>query len=347
MSIGSDIADIRKGNVAPLNVVLGTEEYLMEMIRKAFVQGVLNGEEDEFNFGRFDMETTSLGSALEEAESFPFFGDQRLIFIDHPYFFTGEKVKNGPEHDVGWLEEYLTHPSDFSVVVFFAPYEKLDRRKKISKLLKKNAHIISVQPMKEKETKQYIKDYLSTEQFAIQPQAFEKLFQLTDGKLTRIMNELDKLMVYRNESRTIQAQDVKDLVPKSLDQNIFELNDKVLKRDAEGALELYSDLLLQKEEPIKIIALMISQFRLLLQVKILRKKGYQQAEIASVLKVHPYRVKLAARQERQFDQETLSRAHRGLIEADYQMKTGKVDQILQFELFILKFAEGQKKTAIK
>jgi len=82
-------------------------------------------------------------------------------------------------------------------------------------------------------------------------------------------------------------------------------------------------------------------------VKILREKGYQQAEIASVLKVHPYRVKLASQQERKFDQKSLSQAHLGLIESDYRMKTGQADQKLQFELFVLKFAENKKEFAMK
>lgn len=347
MSIGSDLAAIRQGKVSPVNLVLGTEEYLMGLIREAFIAGVLGGAKDEFNYGRFDMESVSISSALEEAESFPFFGDQRLVFVDNPYFLTGEKSKNVPDQDINWLLSYLKEPAEFTVFVLFAPYEKLDQRKKISKALKKSANVINVQPMNEKETKRYIKEFLSAENYTIKSEAFELLFQLTGGSLSKIMNELGKLLLYTEENRIIKKQDVKELVPKSLEQNVFELNEKVLKKDVEGALELYGDLLLQKEEPIKIIALMISQFRLLLQVKILREKGYQQAEIASVLKVHPYRVKLASQQERKFDQKSLSQAHLGLIESDYRMKTGQADQKLQFELFVLKFAENKKEFAMK
>ncbi|WP_028273769.1 DNA polymerase III subunit delta [Atopococcus tabaci] len=347
MGIGEELAAIRKGNLAPVYLVSGTEEYLMNLTRDAFITGALGGMKDEFNFGRFDMETLSVASALEEAESFPFFGDRRLVMVDNPYFLTSEKPKNVPEQDLDWLLSYVKQPADFTVFVIFAPYEKLDQRKKISKVLKKEAKLIDVQPMDEKRTKQYVKEFLAAEEVAIKSEAFELLFQLTGGSLSKIMNELEKLILYTNESRIITKQAVRNLVPKSLEQNIFELNEKVLKKDVQGALDLYADLLLQKEEPIKIIALMISQFRLLLQVKILREKGYQQSEIASVLKVHPYRVKLAAQQERKFDKESLSKAHIGLIESDYKMKTGQADQKLQFELFVLKFAERQKRMSMR
>lgn len=347
MGIGEELTAIRKGNLAPVYLVLGTEEYLMNLTRDAFITGALGGMKDEFNFGRFDMETLSVASALEEAESFPFFGERRLVMVDNPYFLTSEKPKNVPEQDLDWLLSYVKQPADFTVFVIFAPYEKLDQRKKISKVLKKEAKLIDVQPMDEKRTKQYVKEFLAAEEVAIKSEAFELLFQLTGGSLSKTMNELEKLILYTNESRIITKQAVRDLVPKSLEQNIFELNEKVLKKDVQGSLDLYADLLLQKEEPIKIIALMISQFRLLLQVKILREKGYQQSEIASVLKVHPYRVKLAAQQERKFDKESLSKAHIGLIESDYKMKTGQADQKLQFELFVLKFAERQKRMPMR
>ena len=101
-------------------------------------------------------------------------------------------------------------------------------------------------------------------------------------------------------------------------------------------------MLIQKEEPIKIVALLISQFRLLLQVKILQKQGYPQGDIAKVLKVHPYRVKLALQNIRQYNQKLLSEALDYLIDADYKMKTGQIDQELQVELFIMRFAQRSK-----
>ena len=98
---------------------------------------MLSAEELELNYGAYDMEEVSIGTALEDAESIPFFGDRRLVFVDRPVFLTGDKTKLKVEHDVKWLESYLTHPSESTTLVFFAPYEKLDERKKITKLLKK------------------------------------------------------------------------------------------------------------------------------------------------------------------------------------------------------------------
>jgi DNA polymerase-3 subunit delta len=342
-----ELARIRKGNYKRVYLVHGTEDYLIEQVKQVFVQTLLKDEEAaDFNFGQYDMKETPVGVALQEAESFPFFGDERLLFIHQPYFLTGERVSNGPEHELKELEDYLENPSDFTVCVFFAPYDKLDKRKKVTKLLTKEAVTLDVQPMNERDMVQYVKSVCQEAGYAFKDQAFELLLDLTDRNLSRMMQELDKLMLYHQESKMIVKSSVEQLVSKSLEQNIFELNEFVLKKDVKRSIALYQDLLTQKEDPIKIIALMIGQFRLLLQVKILRKKGYQQGDIASLLKVHPYRVKLAMQKEQQFDQSLLSNAHHHLIDADYQIKSGKVNPEMQFELFVLKFA-GEKEALVR
>ena len=77
-------------------------------------------------------------------------------------------------------------------------------------------------------------------------------------------------------------------------------------------------------------------------MKILKKQGCPQGDIAKVLKVHPYRVKLALQNVQRYDQKLLSEALDYLIDADYKMKTGQIDQELQIELFIMRFAQQSK-----
>ncbi|WP_208558693.1 DNA polymerase III subunit delta [Marinilactibacillus kalidii] len=345
--INKQIRSIEKKNFSPVYLVQGTEQYLSEKVRFALLNAVLVEEVSEFNFGQFDMRETTIDAALQEAESFPFFGDKRLVFVQQPYFLTGKTMANGLDHDMSYLESYLQNPSEFSILVIFAPYEKLDKRKKITKTLLKKAELINIEPMNEKGISDIVKSTSEQAGYSIDTKALEKLIQLTDRNLSKSMMELEKLMIYHQEDKQISLSSVEELVPKTLEQNIFELNDLVLSKEVQRSIELYQDLLTQKEDPIKIIALMIGQFRLLLQVKILRRKGYQQADIAKILKVHPFRVKLALQKEKKFEQSVLSKAHHQLIDADYLIKSGRVDPELQVELFIMKFADGHSQLQMK
>lgn len=136
MNTQQALQEIRSQKFQSLYVVLGTEDFLQQQIRDVFLES-LNVDQDDLNFAQFDLEQDSLDMVLDEAQSTPFFGDYRLIFVDNPFFLTAEKKSNAPEHNIEGLLEYLKDPNDTSIVVFFAAYEKLDERKKITKQLKK------------------------------------------------------------------------------------------------------------------------------------------------------------------------------------------------------------------
>ncbi len=191
------------------------------------------------------------------------------------------------------MTAYLKEPLESTVLVFFAPYEKLDERKKVTKQLKKTAIIINVQQLNEKEVRQYLMNTLENSSIKMERSAIDLFLRLTDLDLSKMMRELQKLVLYGQNQQQITVREVEELVPKTLEHNIFDMTQYILKGKTEQALRLYEDLVMQGEETIKINAILLSQLRLFLQTKFLVKIGYQQANIAETLKIHPYRVKLA------------------------------------------------------
>src|SRR6185312_11492925 len=101
--------------------------------------------------------------------------------------------------------------------------------------------------------------------------------------LMKLHTELEKLSLYVSDSKRIDEGIVEKLTSRSFEQNIFDLVDKVVQRKMDEAFRIYYDLRKQNEEPIKILALLSSQFRLIYQVKELLKKGYGQQQVAKTL----------------------------------------------------------------
>ena len=83
------------------------------------------------------------------------------------------------------------------------------------------------------------------------------------------------------------------------------------------------------------IGLISSQFRFLLQVKTLYNKNKSNDEIAKLLEVHPYRVKLAINNCYYYSKETLENYLLKLFELDKKIKLGLIDKNIFFQLFIL------------
>jgi DNA polymerase-3 subunit delta len=318
------------GKMEPLYLLYGTEHFLIKEAYERLIKKALSEEEREFNLGIYDCEETPIELALEDAETLPFFGERKVVLIKNPFFLTAEKGKEKVEHDLKKLEAYIEQPSPFSVVIFVGLYDKLDERKKITKMLLKTANVFVAQPLNEKELKEWIRGSCR-----IDDEGIEALLKLAGTDLMSLANEIEKLTLFVGD-RTITAKDVYSLVARSLEQNIFVLIEQVVARDLSAALRTLYDLLRQNEEPIKILALLASQFRLIYQVKELMKTGYGQQQIASMLKVHPFRVKVAAGYAKGFSENELMEMMNELAEADYLMKSSGMDKQLILELFFMK-----------
>ncbi|MBP3038931.1 DNA polymerase III subunit delta [Bacillaceae bacterium Marseille-Q3522] len=334
---------IKAKQFSPLYLLYGTESYLMNETKQLLIENVLTEEEQEFNYAAYDLEETVIDTAIEDAETIPFIGEKRLIFLHNPSFLTAEKGKDRLEHDIKKLERYLLAPSPFTVLVFFAPYEKLDERKKLTKQLKKSAAVLEAKKLTETELISWIRESAGAHQVSIDDDAAEKLLLLTENNLFLLASEMAKLALYCREEKKINLESVEKLVSRTLQQNIFTLVDKVVQRKIDEAFRIYYDLRKQNEEPIKILALLTSQFRVIYQVKELAGRGYGQKQIAAIIKIHPFRVKLASAQSRYFSEKELAGIIARLAEADYQMKTGGMDKDLLIELFLFHLQERSVK----
>jgi DNA polymerase III subunit delta len=162
------------------------------------------------------------------------------------------------------------------------------------------------------------------------------MLTLAGTNLFMLTTEVDKLALYASDGRKIDVHMVEKLVSRSLEQNIFALVDKIVHRKIDEAFRIYYDLLKQNEEPIKILSIISGQFRLIYQVKELARKGYGQQQIAGIIKVHPFRVKLAAGQAKLFKDEELTEIMKMLADADYQSKTGGMNKELLIEMFLFR-----------
>ncbi len=335
---------LKKGNIHPVYCLYGKETYLLQETVQMIRQAVVDEETKDFNLSVFDLEEDALDLAVEDAETFPFMGERRLVVAKNPSFLTAEKKKEKLEHNLGALEAYIAQPAPYTVFVLLAPYEKLDERKKLTKLLKKHAHMVEAKELNGKETADFMKSLAASEGKQIETEAAEELVILCNASLSAIAQEVKKLSTYIGDRDQIMLDDVRKLVARGLEQNIFELINKVVNRRRTEALQIFYDLLKQNEEPIKMMALIANQFRLILHTKYFSQQGYGQKQIASNLKVHPFRIKLASDQARLFSEQELKSIIEQLAVIDYEMKTGKKDKQLLLELFLLRLLQPDEKS---
>ncbi|HBY82933.1 MULTISPECIES: DNA polymerase III subunit delta [Staphylococcus] len=315
--------------------VYGEVADLVEKKSSEIINIYLQTEKDDFNFIKFNLYETEITPIIEETLTMPFFSDKKAILVKNAYVFTGEKVTKELNQNIDQLMEFLEKYDGDNLIIFEVYQNKLDERKKLTKTLKKNGQLKKVEQMSEEEIKKWIQSKLNENFKDIKQDALNMFIELTGVNFNIVSQELDKLMLFLGDRPTINKDDVNQIINRSLEQNVFLLTEYIQKRQKNKAIQLVKDLINMKEEPIKLLALITSNYRLYYQCKLLSQKGYSGQQIAKTVNVHPYRVKLALGQVRHYQLEDLLNIIDSCAETDYKLKSSYMDKQLILELFIL------------
>jgi DNA polymerase-3 subunit delta len=329
-------------NKKSIYIVEGENPYLIEQFKSKIEKELFsNAEEKELNRVTIDLRESPLSEVLNEAYSIPFFGENRLIYALHASFLSSEKKVADIEDEIAEMTRYLKEPVETSILVFFT--DKLDGKKKIVKDLKKAATLIDATKYTTQLVKKEAGKRFAEANKRISGDVLEYLLNLTNEDITQTMSEVNKIILYLGERSEVTKDDVETLVSKSLENNLFDLTDLLLAGKVNEAMDLFHDLILSGESPIKLVSILSNQFRLLIQVKILSGEGQTQGNIVSTLGVSPYPVKLAMGKIRRFSSRQLSDLYLLAADLDFNMKTGKMNQNLLFELFLIEATNKLKK----
>ncbi len=303
-------------------LLYGTKEFGIEEEIKTLSKNI-----DEMNISKYDLNNDMLSLALEDAKTMSLFGDKKIVIIDNANMFTGITSKDSEK-----IEDYLNHINENTILIFVVHNDKLDSRKKITKLIKEKGKIKEFNDELDSTNlvRRLFKDY------NIEYSTIKLLIDRVGNNPLILQNEINKIKIYKENDKTITDEDILNLTVKLIEIDIFKLIDYIIKKDKEKALELYYEMLKMNEEPIKIVVILANQFRIMYQSKELLKKGYSEKDIASILKIHPYRVKLAIQNSRNYTSETLLKHLNNLADIDIGIKTGTLNKDLALELFILK-----------
>ena len=287
----------------------------------------LTKNQNDMNISRYDLNNTPLKDAIDDAETYSMFAETKTVIVENASMFTTLTSK-----DSDIVENYLNNINKSTNLIFTAHAEKIVTRKKITKLIKKVGIVKQfneeISPLNL--TKNLLKDY------DINEKTINLFLDRVGNNPLIIQNEINKIKIYKNKDKNITDKDIINLTNKNIDIDIFKLIDYIVQKNKEKAIELYYEMLKINEEPIKIIVILANQFRIMYQSKELLKKGYSEKDIASILKIHPYRVKLAIQNSRNYSSKTLLEYLNNLADIDIGIKTGKLNKDLALELFILK-----------
>lgn len=308
-------------------IFYGIEEYLLQ---REVNQIIKQNHVDRLAISKYSEEDCSIENIIEDLNTVSMFGDKKVVIVDPATFLTGTSKKSMTDVEQKELENYLEKQNPNSTLIFVVHHEKLDERKKIVKSLKKYATVKSCENTNQK---QLVRELFHG--YKIEEQVLSIFMNRVGDNILQLEQEAEKLKLYCFDTKVIQKEDIYTLITKTVDLNIFNFIDNIITQNKEKAIEAYEEMIKMNEEPIALIIMLANQFRIMYQGKELLKRGYSEKAIADTLNIHPFRIKKALEKARLYTSDVLLFYLKKLIQLDINIKSGRVNKNLAFELFIL------------
>lgn len=313
-------------------VIYGEDKFLMEQ-RLTTLKKKYEINDENMNIMTYWCHETSMHEIIEDALTPPFFTEYKMIVLKNPMFLTTQKQKDVSDQDIKVLMDYLKKDNPSTIFVIYLDQKNMDERKKVVKELRKNVKFFDIDKVDEQQLYKVTHQAIKSRGCKIDEDALQLFLSRMPNNLLEISQEVNKLCLY---SQHITKETVDKMVSKKLEENVFDLTKAILNKETKRSIEIYKDLKINNEEPIKLIVLIANSLRLLYQVKLLDRKGYNDQEIAKMLSLNPYRLRYIRQDGKEFEiKEILSRLDQ-LSELDVDIKTGKIDRYKGFELFLIK-----------
>lgn len=304
------IKDIKKGEFLPIYFLQGEETFFIDQVTKALESKVLTEEEKGFNqhifYGKdaqFDLK-----QVISAAKGFPMMGERQLVI-----------VKEGQhQRDFEPLLNYLEQPQPSTVFVVNYKGKKYDGKRKLAKALKAKGYIFEFPKLRDYQLPDWIAQWAKSKGQNIGNKECLLLAEHLGNDLARINNEMDKLLGILPKGAVISAADIEQHVGISKEYNAFELQDALIKRDAEKAFQIVHYFIANpKAGPLPmVIGNLYNFFSKLCQFQMIKNK----ADAAKQLKVHPYFIKQYEAAARQYPLRRAVHVISYLREADVKSK---------------------------
>lgn len=319
--------DIKRGQFRQSYLLYGEEVYLKKQYRDKLLRAMTT-EGDTMNFSSYEGKDINPGELVDLAETLPFFADRRVILVEDSGFF---------KNSCDILSEYLPEMNTSTCFIFVE--SEVDKRSKTYKAIKKSGAVIEFATQNEALITRWILGRIGKENKKITKPVLQLFLSRTGLDMSNIDRELEKLLCYTLKKEVIESSDVEAVVTEQIENKIFDMVDAISGHNQKKALDLYYDLLALKEAPMRILFLITRQFRILSEVKALTGKGYGSFDIAKKVGIPEFAVRKQQSQAKSFRREQLLAALEDGVQAEEEVKTGRLNEKMAVEIFIVKYSK--------
>ena len=216
------IKELKSGVYKPVYFLQGDEGYFLDKISDFIAKNVLEESERDFNQTILYGKDVSMQEIISTAKRYPMMSKYQVVIIKEAQHLS---------RAIDQLEAYVTNPLASTILVFNYKYKKVDKRKKIGKVLASNTVFFTADKVKEYKLADWIVGFCKSQGLQIKPKASHLMGEYLGNDLSKIANTIEKLKVILEGETVIDENVIQKNVGISKDFNMFELSNALAEKN--------------------------------------------------------------------------------------------------------------------
>jgi len=278
ISFENILLDLKNKIYSQVYFLYGEESYFIDLISNYIEENVLTDTEKEFNQTIIYGKDIDIPTLISYARRFPMMSNYQVIIVKEAQNL--DKIEN--------LEPYILNPLETTILVLCYKYEKIDRRKTLFKNIEKKGILFESAKIYDNKIPDWISSYVRKMNYSISPKACFLLAEFLGNDISKIVNEISKLIINLSEKQEITEDDVEKNIGISKDYNVFELQKALGHKDVLKSNQIINYFASNpRENPlVKVLPILFSFFSKILIFQSLADKS--KNNVASALSINPF-----------------------------------------------------------
>lgn len=278
------------------------------------------------NVIKYDLRKSSLKDVINEANYFSFVDHEKCIVVNSNDLFKSQSKEY--EEDLLFLEKYFESPNEKCTLVFKSSLIP-DKRKKIYKKIENTGKIIIIPSLNKKELTYKCIDLLKNNGYFCDYETANYIVENSYSNYDILTNELDKIYLLKKAGRVTQ-NDIKDIISKSLNGNVYSYISAVLEKDLKKAIHSSKNFSTLKIDPFMVIIMLAKEYEMLLLVMVKGNSAVQKLYHKENWQMNNY-----IKYSYNYKINEVKKIIIKLNNYDYRLKSGKVDKDVILDLIAL------------
>lgn len=317
--------DIKNNTYKKVYLLYGEENYLKKQYKEKLKKAICG--DDTMNYSYFDGKNTIIKDIIAISETLPFFADRRLIVAKDTGF-----LKNSNEE----LADYIKNIPETTTIVFVEA--EVDKRNKVYKSIKDTGYICEMQRQTTQTLEEWIVGILASENKKITKSTLATFIEKVGQDMENISNEIEKLICFTGDRQVIEKEDIEAICTEQITSKVFDMIDALGYKNRTKALDIYYDLISNKEAPLMILYMITRQFNIMLQVMELKAQGLDSKLMAQKMGMAPFIVTKTLKQISNFKYKSVKQALYEGVELEEKIKLGNINEKMAVEMLLIKYS---------